>query len=60
MLGKVLGVTAAGVFVGAAVFEVLRSLDGDRAGKDPLPLPATDRDAEAAKEHEQTAPCPEG
>jgi hypothetical protein len=60
MLGKVLGMVTAGVFVGAAAIEISGHLARDRAGKKPLPPEATHQDVEAAKEHGQTAPQAEG
>lgn len=60
MLGKVLGLVTAGVFVGAAAVEILGCLARSRAGKEPLPPQATDEDLEGAEEHGQTAPQAEG
>lgn len=60
MLGKVLGMVTAGVFIGAAAVEISGYLARDRAGKRPLPPQATDQDAGAAKTHGQAAPRVEG
>jgi len=60
MLGKVLGLVTAGVFVGAAAVELSGLLARRRPDKETLPPQATDKDAENAKEHGQTASKAEG
>lgn len=60
MLGKVLGLATAGVFIGAAVMEILGSMTRRRAGKEPFLPPATNEDLEGDKGHDQTAPQAEG
>ncbi len=56
MLGKVLGLVTAGVFVGAVAAEVSGILGRDRVGKEPCSPDAMDQDVEAPEEHDQTAP----
>ncbi len=46
MLGKLLGLVTAGIFVGAAAVEVLGYFTRHRAGKEPLPPQATDEGIE--------------
>ncbi len=65
MLGKVLGLVVAGVFIGAAVVEFSGLLSRRRSGKEVFPPQATDKDTEDAdtedaKEHSQTAFQAEG
>jgi hypothetical protein len=60
MLGKVLGLVTAAVFVGAAVVEISGYLARDRARKNPLPPEARDQEIDASQEHDQTAPQAEG
>jgi hypothetical protein len=60
MLGKVLGLATAGVFIGAAVVEICGCVVRGPAGKEPSLPQATNEDFEGDKGHDQTAPQAEG
>ena len=60
MLGKLLGMLTAAVFIGAAAVEISGYLTRDRTAKKPLPPEATDQDIEAAKEQDHPAPRADG
>jgi len=49
MLGKLLGLVTAGIFVGAAVIEVLGYLTGHHDAREPLPPHSTDEGIEGNK-----------
>lgn len=63
MLGKVLGIVTAGVFVGAAAVEISGYLSRRRTGKgrgqEPKPA-AVDPSVERTKGHDENAPRTEG
>ena len=63
MVGKVLGIVTAGVFVGAAAVEISgylrRRLTGKGRAQEPQPA-AVDPGVERTKGHDETAPRAEG
>jgi len=55
MLGKILGLVVAGVFIGAAVVEIVNLTRGERNGKKPLPGETPDEDSQPGQKCDLTS-----